>query len=191
MIAIISGSSRSNNNTLKVAKALSKIIQEQHQLPVQLLNFQSYDLPFFNQGQVQAAHLSEWQTSLVDVCSNAKLIIVLTPEYNWFPSAELFQMVNVFGSGQFIDMWKGKVFAMCGVSSGRGGRLPAVYLMELYNKMIHVLNANSIVSPKLLEAQFVTQFLSEEGELQPQSELAKAIHDFVVYNVHLMQSFKA
>jgi chromate reductase len=191
MIAIISGSSRPNNNTYKVANAMAKLIQQHHNVKANVIDFKDYDLPFFNQGMMQSAHLSAFQSHLYEQCANAKLIIVISPEYNWFPSAELFQMVNVFGSGQYIDMWKGKVFAMCGVSSGRGGRLPAVYLMELYNKIIHVLNAQSVVSPKLLECPVVDQGFSKDASLLSPSDLEKAMLSFIQYNWHLAQSFGA
>jgi len=164
MIAIISGSARINSNTLRVAKGLQTVLKDKN-LKSTIVNFEGYDVPNFNQ-KFDPNNLSAWQSNLVETVSQATLVFVLSPEYNWFPSAELMQFANRFGSKNFEAIWDGKTFAMLGVSNGFGGRLPAMHLSNIYNKIISFLDLNSVVHSKIQEVHNVAEIMDVDGNLQ-------------------------
>ena len=114
---------------------------------------------------------------------DSHLVFVLTPEYNWFPSAEMIQMIHVMAGAQFADMWNHKVFATCGTSNGRGGRMPAIQLGYAINKIISVFNFDSMVSAKLFESQFTDKVLNEEGESTGNQEYMNGLKVFADYSL--------
>lgn len=189
MIAILSGSSRTNSNTEKVAKAIARILGERGIPEDQILfpDFRQYDFPFMNGGAVTADNLTSFQASVVEAMSKAKLIFVLSPEYNWFPSPEIINMVNHVGAKQFAGCWDKKVFATCGISAGRGGRIPAVQLSYLINKIINVMNFRSTVSAKMFESQFTPDALDEHGNSKGNAEYNKGLELFVDYNLEFIK----
>lgn len=187
MITILSGSPRKNSNTIKVARALRNTLQENNSgEEIQIVDFNGYDIPSANQGTVDPNNLSDWQKELYDSCSSSRLIFILTPEYNWFPSAEIIQMVHVMASRNFQMMWENKVFATCGVSNGRGGRMPAVQLSYTLNKIINVFNFESIVSAKMFESQFTDRVLTQDGESMGNEEYMKGLRAFATFNMNLV-----
>src|SRR5690606_7319636 len=126
MITILSGSPRKNSITSRVAKAIQLYVQSvDPQIEVHIIDFYGFDIPGMNQGDMDPHHLSPWQQNLFDKATASELIFVLSPEYNWFPSAEIIQMIHQMTSRAYQTMWNNKVFATCGVSNGRGGRMPA------------------------------------------------------------------
>lgn len=182
-VSIISGSSRINNNTLRVGLAIRKECEQQgHSCSV--IDFQKYDIPFLNQGGLKTEHLSPFQQELVDSIDQSDLIILLTPEYNWFPSAELVNMVHQLGTREFRHLFDNKVFAFCGVSTGRGGRMPGVQLSYVFDKIFNVFNTHSITCPKKFESQFTTQVLDAEGNSLGNEEYDKGLEQFVSYALH-------
>ncbi len=183
MITILSGSPRKNSNTLKVAKAIkNNLLKIDANLDIKLIDFNGYDIPSMNVGFVDAENLTMWQKSLVESVSNSNLVFVLSPEYNWFPSAEIIQTIHTFGGPKFSKMWNEKVFAVAGVSNGRGGRMPAVQLSYLINKVINVFNFESIVSAKMFESQFTQDVLDEEGNSKGNEMYDKGLIAFVEYS---------
>lgn len=182
MITIISGSPRKNSNTLKVAKAIKNaLLKTDADTAVQIIDFNGYDIPSMNVGSVDAENLSDWQSELVNSVSNSSLVFVLSPEYNWFPSAEIIQTIHTFGGPKFSTMWQEKVFAVAGVSNGRGGRMPAVQMSYLINKVLNVFNFESMVSAKMFESQFTQDVLNENGESKGNELYDKGLNDFVDY----------
>jgi len=177
MIAIISGSARANSNTLRVANGLQTVLKDKN-IESSIVNFEGYDVPNFNQA-FDPNNLTSWQSNLVEKISKAQLVFVLSPEYNWFPSAELMQFANRFGSRNFEAMWDGKTFAMVGVSHGIGGRLPAMYLCNIYNKIISFLDLDSVVHSKIQEVQNATEVMDAEGNLQGNEKFNKGFLRFV------------
>ncbi len=163
MISIISGSARSNSNTLRVAKGIRNILKSNN-LESTILDFEGYDIPNFNQ-KFDSQNLSDWQQNLVNHLNQSKVIFMLSPEYNWHPSAEIMQFINQFGSKDFMDIWHDKTFAMVGVSAGIGGRLPAIYLSNIINKIVSFIDADSVVHSKMFEVQNAAKVLDEAGHL--------------------------
>lgn len=186
MISILSGSPRKNSNTIRVAKALKRILHEiSPDEEVRLVDFTAYDIPSASQGFVDPQNLSQWQKELYESCLNSKLIFILTPEYNWFPSAEIIQMIHVMASRNFKEMWNNKVLATCGVSNGRGGRMPAVQLSYTLNKIINAFNFESVVSAKMFESQFTDKVLDVEGNSLGNEEYMNGLMAYAQFNLRL------
>lgn len=187
MITILSGSSRTHSNTERVAKAVKRlsIVHGIQESDIFMPDFTQYDIPFYNQGSVLKNSLSTFQESVYEGMKNSKLIIFLSPEYNWFPSAEIINLINHFGSREYSECWEGKIFAICGISSGRGGRIPAVQLSYVINKLINVMDFHSIVSAKIFESQFTPKVLDANGESMGSAEYDAGLEKFVQYNVNL------
>jgi len=184
-VTIISGTSRANNNTLRVAKALEQLIAKEGETIAEVIDFCEYDIPFYNGGAISAESLTPFQQQLVDSMTVSKTIIILTPEYNWFPTAELVNFIHRFADTPFASIWNKKVFAFVGISSGRGGRMPTVQLGYVVDKIISVFGFESITSPKAMEVQFVKQVLDTAGNSLGNAEFDKGLKQFVDYTLNL------
>lgn len=187
---ILCGSARPENNTLRLAKQISRILKRDD-LKCEIVDFKDYDLPSFNERFLDRHEMTKFQREMVDDWSDSDLIIVLSPEYNWFPTPELINTVNHLGSVKYKDLWDNKVFAFAGVSAGRGGRMPAVQLTYVFNKIISYTHSRSICSPKIYESHFTDKDIDEKGKMDKESGTAKAIKRFVDYNVEMAQRWKA
>ena len=132
-ICIISGSARQNNNTIRVAKALEKMYASHH---VQLIDFCSYDIPLVANGNLNADRLTAFQQGLYHAMNNAQLIYIITPEYNWSTTPEILNWLHRFGDKPFEQLFNNKVFALVGVSTGKGGKAPLLHLTGILHKII-------------------------------------------------------
>jgi chromate reductase len=188
-ISIISGSARANNNTIRVGYALKKIFEQAgHQ--TSLVDFMQYDIPLINQGDLQPELLSTFQQSLVTSMKNADLCIIITPEYNWSTTPEILNFLHRLGDKAFAPIFDKKVFSMVGVSTGKGGKAPALHLVSILNKIISFLDLNSVVSPKIFESHFTKEVIDESGNLQGNALYNKGIIDFVDYNIRVAKRWK-
>jgi chromate reductase len=191
MICILCGSSRKNSNTSRVGKAISRLLQSTGYPAenIYMPDFSEYNIPFSNGGKLTQENLTGFQSDVYKAMSQSKIIFVLSPEYNWFPTAEIINLINQFGTRQFADCWQNKVFATVGISSGRGGRIPAIQLSSVLNKLIGFMNCHSIVSAKLFESQFTPAVLDENGNSLNNEEYDKGLQDFVSYTLDLSEKF--
>jgi chromate reductase len=160
-------------------------------LKCEIIDFTGYDLPSFNERFLDRDEMSDFQKKMVDSWAKSDLIIVLSPEYNWFPTAELINTVNHMGSEKYKDLWDNKVFAFAGVSAGRGGRMPAVQLTYVFNKIISYTHSKSICSPKIYESHFTAKDIDRDGKMKEDSDTKKAIERFIDYNVDMAKRWKA
>jgi chromate reductase, NAD(P)H dehydrogenase (quinone) len=181
---ILSASARTNNNTLRLAKQMAQLINIRD-MDCTIIDFQHYDLPSFNEKFIKRDDMSLFQSNMVEAWAEAELIIVLTPEYNWFPTAEIINTVNHLGSDTNKDLWDNKVFAFAGVSTGRGGRMPAVQLTYVFNKIISYTHSKSICSPKIYESHFTAKMIDSDGNMENDSDSQKAIQRFIDYNLDI------
>lgn len=187
MIAILTGSSREKSKTASVSKAIRRICQA-HGIgadEIYLPDFTQYDIPFHNGGELHKGHLSAFQAEVYEAMNKARIVFIVSPEYNWFPSAEIINLINQFGNKEFQDCWENKIFATCGVSSGRGGRIPSVQLSYVINKLINVMDLHSVVSAKMFESQFTGKVLDAEGNSLGNAEYDAGLEKFVHYNLEL------
>ncbi len=177
-IAILSGASRPNNKTKRLAKAIARLIPE-----AQIVDFADYDIPFPNKGGVDSNNLTPFQSNLLTALEKSHLVFVLSPEYNWFPSAELVNMVHQLATREHIHIFNNKVFAFCGVSSGAGGRVPTIYLDNIFSKILNIFSIDSVNSPKKFEARFIAEALDENGNSLGNAEFDKGLEDFIKYSL--------
>ncbi|MFN4913908.1 MAG: NAD(P)H-dependent oxidoreductase [Sphingomonadales bacterium] len=189
MIGILCGSSRANSNTARVGKAIRRILVSKgvDATLIAIPDFENYDIPFSNGGSLKPGALSTFSQAVYESMAGSKLIFILSPEYNWFPTPEIINLINQFGKKDFSDCWEGKIFATCGISSGRGGRIPAIQMGYMLNKLINFMNCNSIVSAKSFESQFTPKALDNEGNSLGNAEYDAGLENFVLYNLNLMR----
>lgn len=180
---IISGSPQKESNTLRVARAIDRVAQGSESLGI--ADFNLYDFPFLNQKELTPNNLSPFQQKLVDQWAAADLLFVVTPEYNWYPSAELMNMLNQLGGKPFKHLFDNKVFAFAGVSSGRGGRIPTTHLNIMFGKLFNVLHTHSVASSKSFESQFTPKVLDALGNSLGNEEYDKGLEAFVRYSLEM------
>jgi chromate reductase len=183
-ICIISGSARTNNNTLRVAKAISqRLIALGHQ--VSLIDFIGYDIPLINQGEIKSDNFTPFQQSMFDGMMNANSIIVITPEYNWTTTPEILNWLHRFGDKKFAALFNDKVFSTVGVSTGKGGKAPAIHLHSILNKIISFTDLNSVVSPKIFESHYTKEVLDEHGSSLGNDMFDAGLNDFIQYTLRV------
>ncbi len=184
-IQIQSGSPRKNSLSLRVAKAIQNHVSAEHSSSV--VDFNKYDIPFINAGGVDKEAYTPFQKELIEGWAAAQLVFVISPEYNWFPSAELINTIHQLGSSEYQHLFDNKVFAFVGVSIGRGGRIPAMQLTTIYNKLFNVFSTHAISSGKTFESQFTNKVLDENGNSLGNTEYNKGLSDFIEYSIKLSQ----
>lgn len=187
---VISTSPRKGSNSLRVAKALEHLSQEAGG-KVKRLDFEAYDLPMVGQGSLKKDQLSGFQADLIENLVQAQVIILAVPEYNWTTSGQLINAIHQLGNPDFGHVFDNKLFALVGVSSGRGGRIPCVEMSTLLNKMISFLNKQSIVSPRIFESHETPHNLDDQGQLLSNELYNKGLRDFVAYTFRLAQRWFA
>ncbi len=187
---IISGSSREGNNTLRLAKATEREIRKHGNHEVSLVDFREYDFPFFNGGHLNRKSLTSFQEKVFNAMAEANVIIIYSPEYNWFPSAEVVNLVHQTASGGNSDLYDEKVFVFGGVSSGRGGKIPAIQMSTVVGKVINFLNLSSVVSSKIFESSFTQTNVNESGILVTEDTYKEEFEKFVQYSIKLGERWK-
>ncbi len=177
-VCILSGSARKNNNTLRVSKALSNQFSDSV-----IVDFQEYDLPNFNQRGISKNNQSVFQAKLIDSIEKSDLLFVVTPEYNWFPTAEIINTIHQLAQEDYIHIFNHKVIATVGVSAGKGGRMPAVQLVTVLNKIIGFFKLDSMTSSSSFEVQEVTKCIDSDGVLLGNEPFNKGFLSFVSYSL--------
>lgn len=186
-ICIVSGSARANNNTIRVAKAIKHLLG-QH--AVSIIDFQQYDIPLLVHGDIDAEALTPFQQQLCNAMIAADIIYIITPEYNWSTTPEILNWLHRFGDKAFKPLFDNKVFALVGVSTGKGGKAPALHLTGILHKIISFLDLESIVSPRLFESHYTKDVLDEEGNLLGNAEYEKGLTGFVAYTHRMATRWK-
>jgi chromate reductase len=189
-ISIISTSPRKNSASLCVAKYIKQLLEGRDFKGVQDANFEDYDIPLVGQGNLDKDQLSGFQQQLIEVWESGELLFFLVPEYNWLTSPQLINAVHQLGGAPFSHLFDGKTFAFCGVSSGRGGRMPAIEMTTLFNKIISFTNKYAIVSPKIYESHETAKNVDENGNSLGNAFYDKSLAEFVAYSVKIAEKFK-
>lgn len=187
-IGIISGSARPNNNTIKLAKAI-----ENHHIKLgnstQILNFIDYDLGSSVIQPLDLDQLSIFQQKSISLFKNSSIIYFLSPEYNWMPTVEILNFINHFAQKNTAHLLEEKVFAFAGISIGRGGKLPALDMKKMLDKVIGYFSILSITSSKIFECHEINQVLDENGKSLNNSEFDKGLENFCNYQLRLHKKF--
>lgn len=183
-ICIISGSARANNNTLRVGKALQLRMKEAG-CKTALIDFQQYDLPLINQGQISPDTFTPFQANLAQQMELANIVVLITPEYNWSTTPEILNFLHRMGDSIFAPLFNHKVFATVGVSTGKGGKAPAIHLHTILNKIISFTNLDSMVSAKIFESHFTKEVLDADGQSLQNQAYDKGIDDFIAFTLRM------
>lgn len=153
---------------------------------VTLIDFQQYDIPLVVNGHIDRDALTPFQQQLADAMEKAHLIYIITPEYNWSTTPEILNWLHRFGDRGFMPLFDNKVFALIGVSTGKGGKAPVLHLTGILNKIISFMDLQSVVSPKLFESHYTKDVLDEYGHLiQANPEYEKGLKNFTDYTLKL------
>jgi chromate reductase, NAD(P)H dehydrogenase (quinone) len=184
-ICVISGSARLNNNTIRVAKAIQRLFEREH--VVEVIDFMEYDIPLIAQGGLNPNALSPFQLQLIKSMDEAHIIILISPEYNWSTTPEVLNMLHLLPNKPFTQLFNNKVFSFVGVSTGKGGKAPAIHLMQIVNKLISFGNHDSIVSSRIFEAHFTKEVLDENGQSLGNPMFDKGLEDYCQYTLRMAE----
>ncbi len=184
-IALISTSSRKNSNTLRFINYTKNVLTESGQHDVSIVTFDHYDIPFVGQGSVKKDDLTAFQQELIGAWEAADLVIFAMPEYNWTAPPQATNTIHQLGGPAFKHLFENKVFAMVGISNGRGGRQPALDMTTVLNKIISFTNSYSIVSPKLYESHETDKNLDENGQFVGHEVYARTSQAFLDYTLNV------
>ncbi|GHB85565.1 NADPH-dependent FMN reductase [Persicitalea jodogahamensis] len=183
-VAIISTSPRQDSNSLKVAKYLKSLFGA-HESDTSLFDFREIDIPMVGRGSLDPQNLSAFQQGLIQVWGEADLVVMAVPEYNWITSGELINALHQLGKKPFLRLFDDKVFALVGVSSGRGGRQPCLEVAMIVNKLIGFNKQVSVVSPLYFESHETGKNLEEDGTPTGNEVYTKGVIDFVDYTLRV------
>lgn len=162
---------------------LRHLLAEEGQHEVSIVSFEEYDIPLVGQESVKKDALTPFQHSLISSWESADLVIFAMPEYNWTAPPQATNAIHQLGGPAFKHLFNNKVFAMVGISNGRGGRQPALDMTTVVNKIISFTHSYSIVSPKLYESHETDKNLDENGHFighEVYERTAKAFLDYTL-----------
>jgi chromate reductase, NAD(P)H dehydrogenase (quinone) len=186
-IAIISTSSRKNSNSLRFSRYLQHVLTETDQHEVTIVSFEDYDIPFVGQAGIKPDALTPFQQDLIGAWTAADLVFFALPEYNWTAPPQATNTIHQLGGPPFKHLFDNKVFAMVGISNGRGGRQPALDMTTVVNKTISFTNSYGLVSPKLYESHETPANLDEDGQFVGHEIYAKTARAFIDYSLTVAQ----
>ncbi len=186
-VGIISASPQRNSNSLRFAKALQHLLAERSFTEVQIVNFEYYDIPWVGEGDINPKQLTDFQYYLINVWNKSDVVFIVSPEYNWSFSPQLINTLDQLGGKAFAHLFDNKVFALAGVSSGRGGRQPALQLTTVLNKLINFLDGNSVIAPRIFESHETDQMLDADGNFIGSEAYIKGATAFVEYALRIAQ----
>jgi chromate reductase, NAD(P)H dehydrogenase (quinone) len=188
-IAILSGSARANNNTLRVGKAIQqRLIALEHDTA--LVDFQQFDIPLINQGSITEETFTTFQSHLASSMQQADAVILITPEYNWSTTPEILNFLHRLGERKFSALFNEKVFATVGVSTGKGGKAPALHLHSILNKIISFTDLDTFVSSKIFESHYTKDVLDENGNSLGNHLFDAGLNDFIDYTLRMTKRWK-
>ncbi len=180
-IAILATSPRDGSNSLKTARYLQHLLGESGHKNTTLYDFRELDIPLVGRGELDKNQLTPAQEKLYTAWRDAQLVFFVIPEYNWITGGELINALHQLGSEDFADLFDNKVFALAGVSNGRGGRRPCLEINILLGKLISILGGHGVISPKIFESHETQHNLTPEGVSKGNELYEKAALDFVKY----------
>lgn len=180
-IAIIATSPRKNSNSLRFSKYLQKVLKASGFEDSTIVDFHHFDIPSVGRGTVRKDDLTLFQAELIGAWEKADLVFFVTPEYNWTVNGDLLNALHQLGSRDFMHLFHNKVFALAGVSNGRGGKVPCLELTTVINKIINFTNQYSVVSPRIYESHETAINLNENSESTGNEIYENTVKAFVDY----------
>lgn len=186
-VAIVSTSPRANSNTLRFCKFVQIVLQENGQHDATVIDFAHYDLPFVGTAWLKPETLTPFQQEFITGWAEADLVFFASPEYNWTATPQVINAFHSLGGPAFKHLFENKVFAMAGVSNGRGGRQPALDMTTVLNKVISFTNSFSVISPKLYESHETDKNLDAAGQFVGNEIYDRTVRAFVDYTLTVAQ----
>jgi len=184
-VVIISGSARQNNNTIRAALAIKRLLEPNHSICV--VDFMEYDIPLTAQGGVNMDNLTPFQQNLFNSMAEAHVVMLISPEYNWSTTPEILNLLHVLPTKKMPQLLNNKVFTFVGVSTGKGGKAPAIHLMQIINKLISFGNFTSIVSAKIFESHYTKDALDANGNSLGNTLFDAGMEDYCKYTISIAE----
>jgi azobenzene reductase len=154
-ISIVSGSTRPNRTSHRVALALEKAL-ESRGIGCSILDLKDLDLPMFSERFHLLPEKSEHLVAAATQLQAASAIIFVTPEYNGGITSALKNVIDTFGKAEFA----GKPIGVATASTGVMGGVRAAYQLQQI-----ILALQAYPQPQMLLAGEVTKQLDESGEV--------------------------
>ncbi|MEA5259907.1 NAD(P)H-dependent oxidoreductase [Arcicella aquatica] len=186
-IAIIATSPRKNSNSLRFSKYLQKVLSAEGFESTTVVDFHHFDIPSVGRGVINKDELTPFQSELIGAWEKADLVFLVSPEYNWTVNGDLLNALHQLGSKDFVHLFDNKVFALAGVSNGRGGKIPCLELTTVINKIINFTHQYSVVSPRIYESHETSSNLDEHSESTGNKIYEFTVKSFVEYAVAVAQ----
>jgi chromate reductase, NAD(P)H dehydrogenase (quinone) len=184
-VTIISASSRAKSNSTRFANYLSHLLKENGVSEVNILDFVDCDIPNVGRGSVNPEQLTAFQKDLISKWEKAHIVIFAVPEYNWSTNGEFINALHQLGTKNFAHLFDNKTFAIAGVSAGRGGKSPALEIMQITNKIISFSNKYAVISPRLYESHETGANINEDLVSSNNEMYTKTVNDFVIYTLEI------
>lgn len=184
-IAIIATSPRKNSNSLRFSKYLQKVLQTSDIQDTTIVDFHHFDIPSVGRGIINKDALSDFQRELLTAWEKADLVFFVTPEYNFTVNGDLLNALHQLGSKDFAHLFHDKVFALAGVSAGRGGKTPCLELTTVINKIINFSNQYSVVSPRIFESHETHKNLDENADSVGNKIYEDGVKAFLDYSLEV------
>lgn len=125
-IAILSGSARKDNNTVRVSEVINRHLKDQG-VPVILLYVGELNLPIYSETEeVEEAR------KFCAAIEESDGLIVVTPEYHGSFSGVVKNAIDYLDEDKEL---KAKPVGLVGVSSGRGGTRPLSHLRDVFRAL--------------------------------------------------------
>jgi chromate reductase len=184
-IAIIATSPRKNSNSLRFSNYLQKLAQTSGYESVTVVDFHHFDIPSVGRGTINKEALTDFQRELLSAWTAADLVFFITPEYNFTVNGDLLNALHQLGSKDFAHLFHDKVFALAGVSAGRGGKTPCLELTTVINKIINFSNQYSVVSPRIFESHETHKNLDENADSTGNKIYEDGVKAFLDYSLEV------
>ena len=184
-IAIIATSPRKNSNSLRFSKHLQKVLKASNNQDTSIVDFHHFDIPSVGRGIVNKDALTDFQRELLTAWEKADLVFFVTPEYNFTVNGDLLNALHQLGSKDFAHLFHDKVFALAGVSAGRGGKTPCLELTTVINKIINFSNQYSVVSPRIFESHETHKNLDENADSVGNKIYEDGVKAFLDYSLEV------
>lgn len=189
-IAVIATSPRQNSSSLRFSKYIQKLLQVSEYKDVTVVDFHHYDIPSVGRGTVKKDDLTDFQNKLISAWEKADLVFFVTPEYNFTVNGDLLNALHQLGSKDFAHLFNNKTFALAGVSSGRGGKVPCLELTTVINKIINFSNQYSVVSPRIYESHETHKNLDENADSLGNAIYENTVKAFIDYSLEVAKRWK-
>ncbi len=167
-LLILPGSSRTGSFNLSLARAAGRIAQAQG-ATVRLLDLRSLELPVYD-GDIEASQgVPEGVGTLIDAIVLADAVLVVTPEYNGFPTPLVLNAFDWMSRAAAsnarpagLQATAGKAAGLLSASPGPLGGLRSMNFLRQYLQMAFAM----VVGPRQFALSRADQAFDEQGGIK-------------------------